>query len=99
MSWLKYGIWARSKLSQLIHSGATSCAALTMPRWEEARLRLPARPIIWNPWLIPASLFSHSPRYPMRGVRTLAARVSFGGPFGGRKGWPDIFVDETLQLD
>src|SRR5918998_625833 len=36
----------RSKLSQLIHSGATSCAALTMPRWKEARRRLAARPSI-----------------------------------------------------
>src|SRR5918998_1448904 len=36
----------RSKLSQLIHSGPTSCAALTMPRWKEARRRLPARPSI-----------------------------------------------------
>src|SRR5215217_5534208 len=45
-SWLKYGIWARSKLSQPIHSGATSCDALKMPRWKEARRRLPARPSI-----------------------------------------------------
>src|SRR3712207_5503089 len=36
----------KSKLSQLIHSGPTSCAALKMPRWKEARLRLPARPSI-----------------------------------------------------
>src|ERR671916_721066 len=35
-----------SKLSQLIHSGPTSCAALRMPRWKEARRRLPARPSI-----------------------------------------------------
>src|SRR5215212_6696491 len=53
MSWLKYGIRARSKFSQLIHSGATSCAALTMPRWKEACRRLPARPSMRkSPWSI-----------------------------------------------
>src|ERR671917_1551462 len=45
-SWLKYGMRLKSKLSQLIHSGPTSCAALRMPRWKEARRRLPARPSI-----------------------------------------------------
>jgi hypothetical protein len=29
-----------------IHSVATSCATLMMPRWKEARRRLPARPSI-----------------------------------------------------
>ena len=33
------------------------------------------------------------------GVRALTARVSFGGPFWAAKGWPDIFGDETLDLD
>jgi hypothetical protein len=52
-SWLKYGIRLKSKLSQLIHSGPTSCAALRMPRWKEARRRLPARPSIWKSlWFI-----------------------------------------------
>ena len=46
-SWLKYGIRARSRFSQLIHSGATSCAALAIPR-KEARRRLPARPSMRN---------------------------------------------------
>jgi hypothetical protein len=33
------------------------------------------------------------------GIRTLTARVSIDGPFWAGKGWPDIFVDETLELD
>jgi hypothetical protein len=33
------------------------------------------------------------------GVQALTARVSIGGPFWGLKGWPDIFVDETVDLD
>src|SRR5215210_5557439 len=51
-----------SKLSQLIHSGPTSWAALRMPRWKEARLRLPARPSIrkslWFTILSPLLAFS-----------------------------------------
>jgi hypothetical protein len=33
-------------------------------------------------------------------VQTITARLSIGGPFWGRKGWPEIFGDETtLELD
>src|ERR1700680_1612208 len=33
-------------------------------------------------------------------VRTVTARLSIGGPFWGRKGWPEIFGDQTmLELD
>src|SRR3989442_4435280 len=31
---------------------------------------------------------------------TITARLSIGGPFWGRKGWPEIFGDQTtLELD
>ena len=33
------------------------------------------------------------------GIQTLTARLSLGGPFWAAKGWPDIFVDETVELD
>jgi hypothetical protein len=33
-------------------------------------------------------------------VHTITARLSIGGPFWGRKGWPEIFGDQTmLELD
>ena len=33
-------------------------------------------------------------------VQTITARLSIGGPFWGRKGWPEIFGDQTtLELD
>src|SRR6202165_5317942 len=33
-------------------------------------------------------------------VQTITARLSIAGPFWGRKGWPDIFGDQTtLELD
>src|ERR1700738_5120187 len=33
-------------------------------------------------------------------VQTVTVRLSIGGPFWGRKGWPEIFGDQTtLELD
>jgi hypothetical protein len=33
-------------------------------------------------------------------VDTITARLSIGGPFWGRKGWPEIFGDQTtLEFD
>ncbi len=33
------------------------------------------------------------------GVKTLSVRLSLGGPFWGAKGWPDLLVDEAIELD
>src|SRR5829696_4497204 len=68
-SWLKYGIRARSKLSQLIHSGATSCAALRMPMVEggspEAAGEAEYAEILWS--MVCLSLaFSVLPLFPVR---------------------------------
>ena len=32
-------------------------------------------------------------------VHTLSVRLSLGGPFWSLKGWPDLLVDETIDLD
>jgi hypothetical protein len=32
-------------------------------------------------------------------VKTLTVRLSLGGPFWGAKGWPDVLIDETMELD
>jgi hypothetical protein len=32
-------------------------------------------------------------------VKTLTVRLSLGGPFWGAKGWPDLLIDETIELD
>jgi hypothetical protein len=32
-------------------------------------------------------------------VTTLTARLSLGGPFWARRGWPDVYADETVTLD
>ncbi len=32
-------------------------------------------------------------------VKTLTVRLSLGGPFWGWKGWPDLLIDETIELD
>jgi hypothetical protein len=32
-------------------------------------------------------------------IQTLTARMWIGGPFWTTKGWPDVFITETLELD
>jgi hypothetical protein len=32
-------------------------------------------------------------------ARTLTTRLAIGGPFWGRRGFPDAFLDETLEID
>ncbi len=33
------------------------------------------------------------------GVSALTAHLSLGGPFWGAKGWPDVLIEETLDMD
>src|SRR5215208_7476750 len=84
---------ARSKPSQLIHSGATSCAALIMPRWKEARLRLAARPSIrkslWSMVCLPAA-FSipvqfRAPSWSFRRTISVRFRLAPGRDDGSSK--------------
>ncbi len=32
-------------------------------------------------------------------VKALTVRLSLGGPFWGAKGWPDVLIDKTMELD
>lgn len=32
-------------------------------------------------------------------VKTLTARLSLSGPFWGAKGWPDVLIDKTMEID
>jgi hypothetical protein len=49
--------------------------------------------------LLTSVLTAHGGLDRWSGVKTLTAHVSLGGPFWGAKGWPDLLIDETIELD
>src|SRR5712691_4115682 len=49
--------------------------------------------------LLASVLAAHGGLERWSAVKTLTVRLSLGGPFWGAKGWPDLLVDETIDLD
>ena len=49
--------------------------------------------------LLASVLTAHGGLDRWSGVKTLTVRLSLGGPFWGWKGWPDVLIDETIELD
>lgn len=49
--------------------------------------------------LLASVLTSHGGLKHWSAVKALRVRLSLGGPFWGAKGWPDLLINETIDLD
>lgn len=49
--------------------------------------------------LLASVLAAHGGRERWSVVKTLNVHLSLGGPFWAAKGWPDVLIDETIDLD
>src|SRR5713226_8863278 len=67
------------------------CSRRLGPRRQESEINMDA--------LLATVLTAHGGLDRWSGVKTLTVRLSLGGPFWGAKGWPDLLIDETIELD